>query len=200
MGLIQNGSRRWLDDRGWWVCIVDFESLSYEKGTQLVVAADFLWHDRDWLGYAAGGRLRERDGSRIHLEFESESQFKPEAERLARRAGEEVLLYRARFQSLGDWAEVFAKETMPGGWRSLDAAVAYGLMGDVQAAHRWFDAYCGALEGDSDARDWEVTSVERARGLQALVDDSGLFRAAIELDVHRFRTALGLPDVPLTFE
>ena len=136
----------------------------------------------------------------IHVEFESESQFKPEAERLARRAGEEVLLYRARFQSLGDWAEVFAKETTPGGWRSLDAAVAYGLMGDMQAAHSWFDAYCGALEGDPEARDWEVTSVERARGLQALVDDADRFRAAIGLDVQRFRAALGLPEVSIKFD
>src|SRR6059058_719599 len=90
MGLVQKGrSRTWLDDHGWWLCVVDFESSAWSKGTRLAVSADFLWHDRDHLAWSVGGRLKEDSGAEIHVYYENEPQFSAEAQRLSVRAADE---------------------------------------------------------------------------------------------------------------
>jgi hypothetical protein len=46
LGLRQKGrSRTWLDDRGWWVGVVEFQSSSWSKGRYLNVGGMWLWHE-----------------------------------------------------------------------------------------------------------------------------------------------------------
>ncbi len=62
LGLIQRGrSRVWLDDRGWFLIVVEFQPSSWSKGSYLNVAAMWLWRDKDYLSFDYGGP----DGDRI---------------------------------------------------------------------------------------------------------------------------------------
>jgi hypothetical protein len=44
IGCVQKGrSRTWLDDRGWWVGVIEFQPSGWSKGSYLNVGACFLW-------------------------------------------------------------------------------------------------------------------------------------------------------------
>ncbi|HEX4035315.1 MAG TPA: hypothetical protein VHX66_12810, partial [Solirubrobacteraceae bacterium] len=48
MGLRQKRrSRVWLDDRAWWVGVVEFQASSFSPGTYLNVGAMWLWRRAD---------------------------------------------------------------------------------------------------------------------------------------------------------
>jgi hypothetical protein len=152
IGLIQRGkSRTWIDDHGCWLIVVNFESSAFSKGSYLAVSADFLWHDRDWLAYAVGGRLREPPGLEMWVDFISEEQFAPEARRLAMRAADEVSPYRSRFPTLREWADELGRTAQGHFWREFDAGAAYVLLGQTDEAHRWPER---VYEPRDDARDW----------------------------------------------
>jgi hypothetical protein len=198
MGLIQRGkSRTWIDDHGCWLVVVDFEPSGFSKGSYLAVSADFLWHDRDWLAYTVGGRLREPRGPEIWADFVSEEQFAPEARRLALRAAEEVAQYRSRFPMLRDWADELDQTANSHFWRQFDAGVACALVGRTPEAHQWFERVYTA-KGDTD---WVLAAQGRARELEAVLTNGQQFRSEISQTIRRFRIALKLdPDIQLTFD
>lgn len=157
MGLVQMGrSRTWLDDHGWWVLGVHFQSSAWRKYIGLAVAADFLWRDDEdgdvalswWRRNPDGGiphpELRE-DGRNIGVEveeFDDEDELFDRLRRVAEHAADEVRAYRARFGSIDDWFRVLtdADETSPTNeWNAFHAAVVSGLTGEVGLAQQYFD-------------------------------------------------------------
>ncbi|WP_326556437.1 hypothetical protein [Micromonospora sp. NBC_01796] len=61
LGLRRLGrSRRWYDDRGWWVIHVEFQS-SRSAGTYLNIGAMWLWVDKNFWTFDEGDRLYWRD-------------------------------------------------------------------------------------------------------------------------------------------
>jgi hypothetical protein len=199
MGLIQRGkSRTWIDDHGCWLIVVNFESSGFSKGSYLAVSADFLWHDRDWLAYAVGGRLRESRGPEIWADFSSEEQFAAEARRLATRAADEVARFRSRFSTLRDWADELTRTANGHFWPQFDAGVACALVGRKSEAHQWFER---VYTSKGDDRDWVLAAQGRAREFDVLLADGQELRSEISQIVRRFRIALKLdPDVELTFD
>jgi hypothetical protein len=84
MGLTQKGrSRTWMDDHGWWICIVEFQPSGWSKGSYLNAGCSWLWHVRDYASFDEGYRVE------TFVEFQDEEQFASAADRLARRAAEE---------------------------------------------------------------------------------------------------------------
>ena len=83
LGLFQKGrSRTWLDDRGWWLGVVEFQPSSFSKGSYLNVGAMWLWHRTiKHIQFDVGHRVADVG----YVEFESEAQFAPEAEKFAAR-------------------------------------------------------------------------------------------------------------------
>jgi hypothetical protein len=192
LGLIQKGrSRVWLDDHGWWVCMVDFEPLSWQKGTRLVVAADFLWHDRNWLAYSVGGRLRDEHNQEVQVEFKDEAQWRRDIQSLAQRAIEEILLYRSHFQSAADWAGELSRPEDSNFWRAFDAGLAYALAGNQTEAERWLKCVCAS----TDDRDWALAAKERAERLRCLLDEPHVFNEELVGTIKHFRSNLHLPEV-----
>jgi hypothetical protein len=85
MGLVQKGrSRIWLDDRQWWVCVVEFQPSSWSRGSYLNVGCMWLWLVKDYVSFDLGHRVEH-----FH-EFQDEQQFKTESMDLAARAAQEV--------------------------------------------------------------------------------------------------------------
>lgn len=182
LGLQQRGgSRLWLDDHGWWVVVVAFESPAHEQGAGLSVFADFLWHGSDYVAFAVGGRVGEQ-GSPFDQDDRRELVCRLDADEagfercmatLAGRAAEEVAAWRERFPSLERWAEYLDQTAGRDEWRRYDAAVAAALTGDAKNARKWFRRAARTLPEARQMRDllgdptaFEAEAAQRARAMR----------------------------------
>jgi hypothetical protein len=207
LGLARLDSGTWLDDHGWWVVVVDFETLA-ARGTRLVIYADFLWHVRDRPARSVSVRVRERgrlldqDGPELSADYASDGQFAPLATALAKRAAIEVHAWRAAFPTLRSWAAYLDAAAEEGGlWCEYDAAVAAALAGSCDRARHWFDRVLdrpvrAQIYPDPDLDD-VVTAQRHASGLTAELDDAAAFRAAVAERVGATRARLDLPPLEL---
>lgn len=94
LGCMQKGrSRTWLDDRSWWIGVVEFQPSAWARGSYLNVGACWLWYEKEYLSFDDGHRVESFQS------FASDEQFASVAEKLAQRASQEVMTLRQRFPS-----------------------------------------------------------------------------------------------------
>jgi hypothetical protein len=88
LGIVQKGrSRTWIDDRGWWLGVIEFQPSSWSRGSHLNVGVNWLWNERDDLAFDVGARV----GLPLvgeYVEYENDAQFAPLARLLATAAAE----------------------------------------------------------------------------------------------------------------
>ncbi len=206
LGLKRRGrSRTWLDDHGWWIICVDFESPAFEQGSGLAVFVDFHWHRRDHLVHAVGGRVREQGrlldqrGPDLTYYFESDDAFAEAAEALARRAADEVIAWRCAFRTLEDWRRYLVGRSRDGGfWESFDAAACAGLSGSLEQAHDLFDQVVRVSNGAAPEPEWQVAARRDAAQLRDLVvAKPRAFVDEMQRRARLRRARLKLPDVEL---
>src|SRR5262249_5473480 len=124
MGLFQKGhSRIWLDDRGWWLCVVEFQPSSWSRGSYLNVGCMWLWQVKQDISFDEGYRVES------FTEFHDEEQFRSVAQHLARRAADEVESYRRKFPRIHDVCHYYFSNHPVGFWSNFNAAVACALGG-----------------------------------------------------------------------
>ena len=184
IGVAQKGrSRTWIDDRGWWICVVEFQPSTWSLGSYLNVGCMWLWHEKDYFSFDEGYRIGGFES------FQNADQFRRVATTLAERAAVEVGRYRSLFRTVQMVSDHYLR-TMPGGfWPSFHAAVACGLVGRSPEARRFFRPI---LESD-DKRDWVLAAQAEAVRLNAMVLDTNAFQQFVEEKVARTRTLLKLP-------
>jgi hypothetical protein len=201
LGLVQiPGRMAWLDDHGWWVVVVEFETTP-GSGTTLVVFADFLWHVRDRPARTVGARVRERgrlldqDGEVLSIRHEAGVDVTSLAHAMAARAVEELTAWREGFPTLRSWAAYLDGSAEEGSvWREYDAAVATALAGDDARARQWFVRPELFSEPDPDA----VAEAQRvAVSLTAQLGEPHIFRATLARRVAAARARLELPPADL---
>ena len=194
----------WLDDHGWWVLGVDFETVGRDRGTRLVVFADFLWHERGHLVRSVSARVRERgrlldqDGCELECADRDDGDVRELAGALADRSVAELTSWREGFPTLRSWAAYLDASAEDGGlWREFDAAVAAALEGDAERARRWFGSVLDRpirplLYPDHDA-DSIVQAQRAARRLTAELDEPAVLRATLTQRAAAMRARAGLP-------
>jgi hypothetical protein len=190
LGVSQMGrTRTWLDDRRWYAIFVDFEPSDFSQGSYLSIGINWLWSEKDYWSFDVGDRVTE------YVEYESDAQFEPEAQRLATRAAREVTRYRARFATATHAARHYGVLLGGGlGFRErYHAGVLRGLLG-----HRWragwhFRRFCAEARGGD--LDWEIEAARRAARLRALTADPPAFRREIRGAIERTRALMGMPAV-----
>jgi hypothetical protein len=206
LGVAQMGrSRTWVDDRGWWLGVVNFQPSSFGRGSYLNVGVHWLVEQRglphDSLSFDFGFRV-DVPGAGSFIEFESEEQFAPLARSMAVTAAEEVCRYRALFPTAEATAEVLRQANL-NLLQSLDAAIILGLAGDTKGARALFGRYITYHESGAEREwrtDWDNQRYERARALSTLLDDESRFRDRVKDEVRAARKRLKLePDVDLPF-
>jgi hypothetical protein len=187
LGVVQRDqSSTWLDDRQWFVTVIEFQPSSWSKGTYLNVGAHFLWR---W-----GGDLSFDLGQRIEslVAYESDAQFAPEADRLAARAAAEVLSFRERLPVPSAAAAALPESPAGRGWPLYHRAVALGLSGEADAAAATFQRLALA---DGDDHPWVGELRQRCGNFAALVADPQAFRGEIRGLIVQQRATLKLPEV-----
>lgn len=184
MGLLQKGrSRTWMDDRQWWVGVVEFQPSSWSRGTYLNVGCHWLWHGGSGLGFYEGGRVKGCS------DFENVSQFEPVARSYAQVAAERVIAQRRQFTDVAALSNYHDRTRSIDLWKQFDAAIASALCGRHVQAVRWFDAVV-AQEGTFD---WIIAARDDAAGLRKLAADTTAFREIMTDRIARARVALKLP-------
>jgi len=187
IGMRQKGrSRLWVDDRGWWLIVVEFQPSSWSQGSYLNVAGMWLWMRADHVHFdTPDSRVSE------HVEFHDEAQFEPAARRLAELAAGRVRELRAQFPSPEAVAEHLRSIKVDGGWPAYHAGVAAGLTGDVDRARAAFEVLASSERPDSS--DWHKDLCRLAAELRERCSDREAFRAWASEVVAESRRLLKLP-------
>jgi hypothetical protein len=137
MGLTQRGrSRSWIDDHGWWLCLVGFPPISGIPGFSLEVAAMWLWDDKADSFHYDVHDYRVDDAP--FAGFESEEQFAPEARRLVEVAARNVVRYRELFADLRS-AAAYLDSREDAHDDALYSGIAWGVLGEMDKAADSFD-------------------------------------------------------------
>jgi len=204
MGVVQRGrSRTWIDDHDWWLCVVEFQPSSWSKGAYLNVGAMWLWRrETEDIYFAVGHRVSDPD----FVEFESEAQFAPEAQKLATLAAERVAHYRDLFPDVRSAASFLdsRRDANNPHLDALDAGIAWGFVGEVERAARSFERshtiierywsdWASAVGSGTD----EERALARAEGVFLPDPSEGpLYRAELDADharVARYQSLLADP-------
>ena len=186
LGLVRLGrSRLWVDDRGWWTVVVEFQPSGFAKGSFLNVGVMWLWYAKDYWSFDVGHRVEP------FAEFESAEQFKPVAEHLAERAAREVCEYRDAFSSMREVAKYLSGEASKSVWAGYHAAISAGVAGDVVGSTRFF----AELADHPATHEWENEVQGRAAELSKHLPDVPAFRAAVTRVVDHSRELHKLPKV-----
>jgi len=183
MGIVQKGrSRTWLDDHGWWLCVVEFQPSSWSRGSYLNVGCMWLWRVQDYLSFDEGYRVEG------FAEFHDADQFRPIALDLSEKAAAEAKRYRSMFQTVQMVSDHYLSLKPDGFWKSFNAAIACGLAGRASAARQFFKTVL--MSGDD--RDWVLNAQDEAARLEKAVDDVKMFKQIIEGKVAQTRQLLKL--------
>ena len=214
LGLVQRGrSRTWVDDRAWWLAVVEFQPSSWSRGSYLNVGVSWLWNAKEYLSFDYGHRVMDIGGEGQYVEYQSDEQFRPLALKLAEAAASEVQGYCAQFPDVATAAAVLAGADDRGRHgrgglvgttdllRWLDAGIALGVAGQTAAAQAAFDRYLHwhAAQADVERLGYEVARYDRARELRELVPNTEAFGAQIHSDVEEGRAMLKLEAAELPF-
>jgi hypothetical protein len=193
LGISRRGrSTLWLDDRGWWLGVVEFRPGS-SAGNYLDIGVMFLWRDSDRLSFDRGGR----DGD--FCRFVDVGQFTQQIEELARRAAVIAVANRERFRDVGSAARFLAGQPRRRGmefWDSYHAAIATGLAGDADASLRSF----ARVLAEDPWVPWVQAAQAIARELSETVTDPVEFRARVCTLIAQTRARLRLPACAVSFD
>ena len=199
LGCTQKGrSRTWLDDHGWWVGVVEFQPSAWSKGSYLNVGVCWLWYEKDYFSFDAA---LGANGSRVEPfhQYDGTGAFASSAHLLAQRARDEVLALRDQLSSLRRTSDFLESRSFEKNvWGRYHAGVAAGLMGDSDAASRYFEK----VQSEKLDFDWVYQLKRRTTELLNAAEDKARFRSEIDSIVRRTRELLKLPAIgkPIQFE
>ena len=186
LGLKRKGSSRiWIDDHGWWLIQVEFQPVSFGKGSYLNVGIGWLLLEKGYVSFDVGYRINTP-----FVEYETDQQFEPAAEILAKRAAGEVSKLREKFQSLDSAVEHFRDAELKDPRDFYYAGVTLGLAGETSEARKCLEQ---AAEFDEESG-WRKGLAYKARDLLHLLDEPSQFASSITGTVYRARSAANLDD------
>jgi len=187
MGLNQRGrSRIWLDDRFWWIGVVEFQPSGFSKGSYLNVGCMWLWHVHSHIAYSQIERIES-----FHR-YESEDQFKPIAMSFATQAKDAIEQYRKQFKEIQAVRRQYLEAPRQSFWQNFDAAVVCALCGDAATASKIFEEL---IHNDQTDFEWQVEARRDARYLGSLVNDFQQFQNVIASRIRQTRQLQKLPPV-----
>jgi len=179
-------SRLWYSDQRFWVISIEFQPSAWSKGSYLNVGATWLWHARPGFGFDMGYRVAD------FVPFENADQFGPSVAGMAARAAKEVIALRERFRSVADVYRYLVPLATSDGWRLYHAAVAAGLVGDVDTAHRLFQQF----EAWAVSPQWQTKLQTECVKLAGLLNEPIIYRSAVLDIIEQRRQLIGLPSDP----
>ena len=185
LGLRQKGrSRIWLDDRVWWMGIVEFQPSGFGKGSYLNVGCMWLWHTHSHIAYSRIDRIEE------FQRYESQAQFGRIAESLAHQAKDAIERYRKEFKDIKAVRQAYLRMPKRTFWQAYDTGVACGLGGDAARAVKSFEEL---MFDDPKGPEWQKAATQDARYLTSLLRAPWSFKDVIVSRIKQARQIHRLP-------
>ena len=186
LGLKRKGSSRiWIDDHGWWLIQVEFQPVSFGKGSYLNVGIGWLLIEKGYVSFDIGYRI-----DTPFIEYKTDEQFEPEIEKLAKRAAVEVSKLRHDFESLKLAADYYRNTELKKSSECYYAGVILGLAGAAKESRKYLEQVA-KLDQKSG---WRKGLAYKARDLLHLLGNSTQFADSITGTVHRARSTANLDD------
>jgi len=187
LGLKRKGnSRLWIDDRGLWLLVVEFQPSSWSKGSYLNVAASWLWKGTDYLAFDVPNRVGG------FASAETGQDFLPPATQLAELAKLEIIKLRRRFESLQDVLRHLEAEEATS-WTLYSLGIVRGWLNHSKEAEQAFQRLASLPAEPA----WQKDIQTRAARMVALLDDHAAFQTAVQQAITSARTREKLPALDL---
>lgn len=195
-GCVRKGrSRTWLDDRGWWIGIVEFQPSGFSKGSYLNVAASWLWKPE---GSSPLTFDDFSDVGRPWREVSSGSNFDAAALELAGIALQGLEMLRRRHGTVASSADHLSRHANFGeavtNHQRYHAGVACGLCGRMEDAQRLLSDAIIPPNGIG----WIATLNDTCSKLATLTADPVAFRAYVVDRIRENRKVLSLKEIDIT--
>lgn len=180
-------SRTWVSDQRFWLIVIEFQPSAWQKGTYVNVGAMWLWRARKGFAFHVGYRIAD------FAPFYSSEQFAPVAAELATQAAREVQRRREQFKTLHEIYRYLVDNTAESNWHIFHAAIAAGLVGDIDTAHRLFQIF-----HDIPIRNvqWQLELRAKNALLATRLEQPLLFRALVLETIQECRRLNELPPDP----
>jgi hypothetical protein len=151
------------------------------------VGAMWLWRARKGHAFNAGYRIAD------FVPFYNVNQFSCAADKLAAQAAGEVQRLRQQFKSLHDIYRYLVDHTSEANRDIFHAAIAAGLIGDVEASHRLFEIF---LNMPVRGIQWQIELREKNTTLASRLKNAALFRGSVLAAIQECRILNALPPDP----
>lgn len=187
LGLTQRGrSRSWIQDHGFWVVLVEFQSHKWDPGTFLNVGVCWLWRPKEYYTFDYGHRIGD------FIPYKDDGSFMPPLGAMVNDAVEAVGRYDGLFQSPAHTADALVAVPLleRSEYKLFDAAMASGLAGRWDVARGLAEKIVACATGAPKFREPVLALHARARALLQAPDRLGATLGAI---VEQSRAALKLP-------
>lgn len=149
-GLFRQGrSRTWLDDNGYFIIFVVFDSSNWSKGSYLGVGIDFFWERSEDLNNTFVYSYGERENE-FYKYSGNDQEFQTKMEEIAERGLQKVIEYR-KFKDM-DYAKRCLEQKvldLPENrqfWEIYDLAMICFLKGDFESGMNFFEKYLDLLK------------------------------------------------------
>jgi len=136
LGIVQKGkSIVWLDDRGWFTTVIEFQPSSWAKGAYLNIGANFHWHKAEHFGFDLGGREENN-----FVEYKNDEQFVAEMEKFCDLIIKKVLEFRENLKTIFLAKGIILKHNFPSEelWGNYHKGIICGLTSDFDELNKFF--------------------------------------------------------------
>jgi hypothetical protein len=194
LGIVQKGqSRTWIDDKGWYSTIIEFQPSSWARGAYLNIGANFHWHKQDYFSFDFCYRQQS------FIEYNSDDQFTKEMGKFCELIVEKVIEIRERFSTIHLAKDVILVHNFTSDdiWGNYHKGTICGLAGDFDKMNKCFDDLL-KIENDMQIQ-WIENLKENVKYLQSKTCDLELFKAKILKIIAETRKLKKLPEMEINF-
>ena len=138
-GITQKGqSRIWLDDRGWYTTIIEFQPYRGERGTTLNIGVNFHWYEKDYFSFDIGSR---QDVDFVNFEEDNVESFIKNIEDFCEICLKKVFENRVNFNSIYSSKEHILKHNFTSEelWGNYSKGIICGLTNDFNEQNKYFN-------------------------------------------------------------
>lgn len=183
----QGQSRTFLQDKGWYTIVIEFQPSSWSKGTYLNIGIDLHIYPRDHFAFLYGHREKGFE------EFKDQQQFENLTHRLCDFIIKRVDALNKKFKDIRSAKKNLRTEAADETWRLYYFAVLNALVGDLTKAKHQLKK----VRSEKCEHDWEVKRREVVDNILHWLEDLETFEEKMKNLIHETRQLKKLPAVVL---
>jgi hypothetical protein len=186
-------SRTWIYDSIWWVCAIEFQPSSWDRGTYLNIGVCWLWNRKDYISYDYAVSHNPRIEN--FQKYLGEDSFNEVANKTCEKACELVSTYCEFFENISCTAKKLREYCGDMIWDKYHCGVSSGLAKEYNLAKKTFNQ----LLDMNVSFEWEIDLQNRTTELIDSID-AGKFEELILSEIIETRKLLKLKEVVINKE